>query len=337
MGNPQACWGQGFVEIKESAMKETMKILIAYDGSQCADFAIDDLQRAGLPAEAEALVVSIEEGWAPAPPMSSYELVERVAPSAGSAATQMAYEVNPRLSEAKALALKAKAEVKKIFPGWKVSESFLIGLPANEILKIADEWHPDLIVVGSHGRTALGRFIFGSVSNRIVTHAACSVRVSRCESENPYGKERILIGIDGSLGAEAAVEELMHRKFPAGTDVRLIIACDPLRPSLVGYLMPKVIEWVDESNRGEKEWASDVVRQQAERLKHMGLHLSYEVKQGDPRRVLMEEAEDWQATSIFIGARGLAAIERFLLGSVSATVAQRAECTVEVVRQRPKG
>jgi nucleotide-binding universal stress UspA family protein len=316
-------------------MKETMKILIAYDGSECADFAIDDLQRAGLPAEAEALVVSVEEGWVPPPSMSSYQLVETVVQPGSSAATQVAYEVNPRLVEAKALALKAKAEVGKLFPGWKVSERFLIGLPANEILKIADEWHPDLIVVGSHGRTALGRFIFGSVSNRIVTHAACTVRVARCESESAYGKERILIGIDGSLGAEAVVEELLHRKFPAGTEVRLLIACDPLRPSLVGYLMPKVIEWVDESNRGEREWATDIVRQQAERLNHLGLHLSYEVKEGDPRRVLMEEAEDWQATSIFLGARGLAAIERFLLGSVSAAVAQRAECTVEVVRPRP--
>lgn len=315
-------------------MKETMKILIAYDGSECADFAIDDLQRAGLPAEAEALVVSVEEGWATPPPTSSYALVETVVQPEGNVATQVAYEVNPRLVEAKALAMKAKAAVQRLFPGWKTSERFMIGLPANELLKIADEWRPDLIVVGSHGRTALGRFIFGSVSNRMVTHAACTVRVARCESPSAYGKERILIGIDGSLGAEAAVGELLHRKFPAGTEARFIIACDPLRPSLVGYLMPKVIEWVDESNIGEREWARDVVRQQAERLNHLGLHLSYEVKEGDPRRVLLEEAEDWQATSIFLGARGLATIERFLLGSVSAAVAQRAECTVEVVRPR---
>jgi nucleotide-binding universal stress UspA family protein len=56
------------------------------------------------------------------------------------------------------------------------------------------------------------------------------------------------------------------------------------------------------------------------------------VKEGDPRRILIDEAEEWQATSIFLGARGLAAIDRFLLGSVTADVAQRAECAVEVVR-----
>ncbi len=315
-------------------MYRNMKVLIAYDGSECADSAIDDLQRAGLPAEAEALVVTVEEGWRWEPPLSSYELVEKIVQPEGSAATQMAYEVEPRLIEAQALALKAKELVHKLFPAWRVSEKFILGLPASELLKIADEWNPDLIVVGSHGRTALGRFIFGSVSNRMVTHANCTVRIARCGSENRYEREKILIGIDGSLGAEAAVEEVLHRQFPAGTQVRLIIACDPLKPSLAGYLLPKVVQCVDESNKGEHEWAKDVLRQQAEKLKKAGLVLSYEVKEGDPRRILLDEAEEWAATTVFLGARGLAAIDRFLLGSVSAAVAQRTECTVEVVRPR---
>jgi nucleotide-binding universal stress UspA family protein len=317
-------------------MKKNMKVLIAYDGSECADAAIEDMQRAGLPAEAEALVVSIEEGWMPPPPPSSYEFVERIRQPEGNTAAQMAYEVEPRLIDAKALALQAKDQVKKLFPAWNVSEKFLVGLPANELLKIADEWNPDLMVIGSHGRTAIGRFIFGSVSYRIVTHAACTVRIAHCGSENRYDRERIMIGIDGSLGAEAAVEEVLHRQFPVGTQVRLIIACDPWKPSLAGYLLPNVIEWADESNRGEREWAKDIARQQAEKLQKAGLTPTYEVKEGDPRRVLIQEAEDWQATTIFLGARGLAAIDRFLLGSVSATVAQTAECTVEVVRPRSR-
>jgi hypothetical protein len=45
-----------------------MKILIAYDGSESADKGIDDLQRAALPMEADALVVSVAEVWLPPPP-----------------------------------------------------------------------------------------------------------------------------------------------------------------------------------------------------------------------------------------------------------------------------
>lgn len=44
-----------------------MKVLVAYDGSESADTAIDGLRRAGLPIEANALVVSVAEVWLPTP------------------------------------------------------------------------------------------------------------------------------------------------------------------------------------------------------------------------------------------------------------------------------
>lgn len=53
-----------------------MKILIGYDGSDCAEAALDDLMRAGLPESAEAHIMSIAEVWLPPPPPSSYEIIE---------------------------------------------------------------------------------------------------------------------------------------------------------------------------------------------------------------------------------------------------------------------
>jgi nucleotide-binding universal stress UspA family protein len=44
-------------------MKERMRILIGYDGSECADAAIDDMRRAGMPSEATAVVLSVIESW----------------------------------------------------------------------------------------------------------------------------------------------------------------------------------------------------------------------------------------------------------------------------------
>ena len=46
-------------------MKEQMKLLIGYDGSQCANAALDDLRRAGLPREAQAIILSVFERWLP--------------------------------------------------------------------------------------------------------------------------------------------------------------------------------------------------------------------------------------------------------------------------------
>jgi nucleotide-binding universal stress UspA family protein len=64
------------------------------------------------------------------------------------------------------------------------------------------------------------------------------------------------------------------------------------------------------------------------------LKVSTEILEGDPRRDLAKAAEEWSADCIFVGSVGFnSRFERFLLGSVSATVAARAHCSVEVVRQ----
>lgn len=48
-----------------------------------------------------------------------------------------------------------------------------------KIIDVAQEWNADLIVVGSHGRTGLDRFLMGSVSDAVMRHAHCSVEVVR--------------------------------------------------------------------------------------------------------------------------------------------------------------
>jgi len=72
-----------------------MKILIGYDGSDCAEAALDDLTRAGLPSRAEAIVLSVAEVWLPPPP-SSYEFLEGT--------TEVQIPDEPRYAKAKAKA-----------------------------------------------------------------------------------------------------------------------------------------------------------------------------------------------------------------------------------------
>jgi len=62
-------------------------------------------------------------------------------------------------------------------PSANVVEFVVEGHPANEILSMAEEWNADLIIVGSHGRQGIKRFLLGSVSSAIVSRAPCSVLV----------------------------------------------------------------------------------------------------------------------------------------------------------------
>ena len=63
-----------------------------------------------------------------------------------------------------------------------VSTELVEGHPKSKIIDIADNWRADMIVLGSHGRTGLSRFLMGSVSQAVVRHAHCSVEIIRSGS-----------------------------------------------------------------------------------------------------------------------------------------------------------
>ncbi|HEY6121275.1 MAG TPA: universal stress protein [Pyrinomonadaceae bacterium] len=312
-----------------------MKILIGYDGSDCADGALDDLQRAGLPPDAEAQIISVAEVWLPPPPPSSAEILERANEVKVPADLKRLYSRGcAAMKEALALAERASDRVKTNFPGWKVAADASCGSPAWEVVFRADQWKPDLVVVGSHGRTALGRFVLGSVSQRVLTEAKCSVRVARGRIEEPNSPVRIIVGIDGSPGSEEAVRAVADRTWPAGSELRVIIVDDPLVPPIIGEIIPPLAETIEESNA--EDWSRDekILADSVALLHGTDIKVSTEIRLGDPKKELPQAAEEWGAECIFVGSAGFSnRFERFVLGSISAAVAARAHCSVEVVRK----
>ncbi len=65
---------------------------------------------------------------------------------------------------------------------FNVSTELVEGDPKSHIIDTANEWRADMIVLGSHGRTGLNRFLMGSVSQDVVRHAHCSVEIIRTPS-----------------------------------------------------------------------------------------------------------------------------------------------------------
>ena len=125
-----------------------MKILIGYDGSPCADAALDDLRQAGLPAKAEAHILSVAEVWLPPPPPSSYEIVEQARNITSQAELERHYAKGCSAAKhALALAERARDRVQTNFPEWESKRGFIVRLSGWELVAKADEWKPDLIVV----------------------------------------------------------------------------------------------------------------------------------------------------------------------------------------------
>ena len=314
-----------------------MKLLIAYDGSDSADTAIDGLQRAGLPAEnVEALVVSIGEVWLPPSGAAGDEtLTSQVVPGL----KQVRERAAQVIEEAEQLAQRGSKRVQQNFPGWQVSHEVRNGSPGFELLQVAREWSADLIVVGSHGHSALGRFVLGSVSQKVLTEASTSVHIGRPNPGTGKSGERILIGVDGSPAALAAVRAVAQRNWTEGSEVRIVVADDVVRGNPIWLLIPPIREFFDEVRTEERtqaeQFAIAAAKELREGLGSRNITVSSVVHAGDPKQVVIKHAEEFGADCIFTGATGFSSrLERVILGSVSSAIAARAHCSVEVVRER---
>ncbi|HSZ19624.1 MAG TPA: universal stress protein [Candidatus Acidoferrum sp.] len=143
-----------------------MKILIAIDGSDFSQAALQSVTARPWPADSEVKVLHVVE-----PPSL---LLGR---EMGGYDPEFEAVWKALREQAKDLVMKAAEKLR----GAKlnVSTELVEGNPKSQIIDIANEWHADMIVLGSRGRSGLNRFLMGSVSQDVVRHAHCSVEIIR--------------------------------------------------------------------------------------------------------------------------------------------------------------
>jgi nucleotide-binding universal stress UspA family protein len=312
-----------------------MKILIGHDGSQSADAALFDLQRAGLPNDAEALIVSVADTiLVPATPDYEFAGQALMSRRVTSGLVYAQRQTERVLKEARDVASRAKDQLQRYFPHWTIRTETMAGPAALELISKADEWKPDLIVVGSHGRSAASRLILGSVSKKVVTDSAHSVRVARGDVERQLSTPpRVVIGMDGSTEAEHAVRAVGSRVWPHGTEVKIVTADNSISTGRISRIAPTAAEMILGSNEEAALKTERMAEWAADELRVIGLKVSVVKERGDPVRVLINQAKAWDADSIFVGGRRFSsALERFQLGSVATALVTKAHRTVEVVR-----
>lgn len=309
------------------------KILIAYDGSPSSKTAIRDLIHAGLPDDVDATVVAVADVWLPSDDQTAQDLLPDNPPPAVISARNRAKE---SLEESLVFSVEGAQLLRQLFPKWIVHTETCTDSPAWALVKKAEDWNAEMIVVGSHGRSAFERALIGSVSQSIATNAHCTVRIGRASGKVSGTPLRLLIGYDGSQHAEVIIQEVAKRVWPAGTQVRVLVAIDDVIATVHPWRVPGFMTWSvgepGESYQNASEWVQQMADSAAERLAEKNLVAEAVVRHGSPKDLLVKEADEWNADCLFVGARGLSRFERFLLGGVSNAVTNRARCTVEVVR-----
>ena len=302
-----------------------MKILIGYDGSGWADQAIWDLKKAGLPKTAQVLVLTAADVFLPEKrevPVSP--LLRAVVEKSREASLE-------KLAEAKLLATRAEFKLKALFPHWSIQTKSMAESPAWALIEKAEEWKPDIVLLGAHGHSKLGRFL-GSVSQMVVNQSNRTVRIGRGGSKASEKGIRVLVGLDGSQSSIEVMARVKTRNWPTNTKFLLLAVVDPQKSTLLERHSPSILKWFFDQGDDTTAVLGRMLDSFAAPLREQGFSVACEVLKGDPKTLLVKEAKKWGADSIFVGARGLTYVKRLLIGGVSSAVASRAPCSVEVVR-----
>jgi len=191
------------------------------------------------------------------------------------------------------------------------------GPVAATIMKAAKR-NVQLVAVGSRGVDALDRFMLGSVSTHVVHHVSCSVLVVR---EAPRPIRRIALAIDGSAASKRALQFLLHTMKPTSR----VRGQEPVIVT-VTHAMP-FLNYPELRDAGKA-----MVQNCSAKLLEAGYRVEQVARVGNPADEILKVAESHEADLIVTGAKGLGAVGRFLLGSVSTRVVQHASCSCLVVR-----
>lgn len=203
------------------------------------------------------------------------------------------------------------------------------------ILNYAEKRSVDLIVMGTHGRRGVKRFLLGSVAEEVVRRATCSVLTVRAVGETVADSpaiRRILVPVDLSAFTVPLfrIAKDVAAAFEAHIDLLHAVEPLPFPVPLIGGLTLH-------------DLVSDPVGRVEEQLAHLikttegpAVTTDAHVEEGHAADVIVGQAQVRESDLIVIASHGLSGLEGLLLGSVTTRVVRRTKCPVLVVRIGPE-
>ena len=209
-----------------------------------------------------------------------------------------------------------------MFPEWTVTNEAQADTPHWAIIAKAEEWKPDLMVVGSHGRSALGRAILGSVSQKVLYETECSVRIARGKSEKSADDCRSPYSRHGRLARCGCDDWTWLHRANGSRELK----SNSLPPSKLSSIRRRTGRAVKPRPRYSNR-----------RRRKINRRRTYRFADDNRRRseIFSRPAGRTVGSRLHFSRRERTSFSRTLfIGSVSSSVAARAHCSVEVVRRK---
>ena len=239
--------------------------------------------------------------------------------------------------------LRAQVEKAEAAGGMFAQSHFRVGRPDREIVDLAEELGAGFIVMGSRGLGAMRRALLGSVSESVLRHAHCPVLVVRAGGDGQVAplSQRILLAIDGSEEATLATQAATEIATKTGSELHLVhVSKPPYHPSyfegsyLGDYLQEDIGDYLQKEEAEIKREDQQQLDEQVKRVEAAGGSVAQaHPTVGIPESEITDLAVEIGAGLVVVGSRGLGAMSRVLMGSVSESVVRHAHCSVLVVRK----
>ena len=287
-----------------------MKVLLAADSIITLDMLLNEVSARSWPTGTEARVLSVVE---------DADVPEDVWREMGYGTDALRHEMRRRGEQITTLATIRLGEL-----GIASQVIIMRGDPASLITLDAWKWPADLILIRANNRTGFRNWLLGSVAKSVLATATCSVDVVRPDENQTLTAKRptkILLATDGSKSSIEAARVVAQASWPAETEVKVVSVVNPPMA---------VLEKIGLSLGGRRDRAHRAIGEVVQILKETPVAITAAVINGRPAQTIIDEAKTWGATLIVIGKRQ----QRGLFSrSVSETVANRAHCSVKIVRR----
>jgi nucleotide-binding universal stress UspA family protein len=295
-------------------MSRNPRIVVGYDGSTPSEAALSwAAVEAGRRRVPVTVVHAIDHTVTLAGPMGAAGRLDVVSERAGQTAREGA------------------DRILRQDPSLSVDAATRLGPAARVLLEAAAP--EDLLVVGTRGHADLAGALLGSVAFSVGAHARGPVVVVRGTGEHPDARRPVVVGVDGSPGAQEALRYAADLAAATGAGLHIVSA----------YRQTSAEVWAEAARLElEADGAPDfdtaarraalILTENAgavARRAHAGLRVDVTVREGAPARVLMDVATG--AGALVVGSRGRGGFAGLLLGSVGHALIHAAPCPVTVV------
>ena len=285
--------------------KKRLKILMADDGSQHAQSAVELIRDLSLPPKSRIMALRVF--------------------------TPGQIDALPRLQTALDI-----TKDRLLRTGLIIETELLLGSPAEKIIEIAEDRKPDLIVLGAKGLRATLGILLGGVAQQVVEYSHCPTLVVRA----PYlGLHRVLLVVDGSPASQQAVRYLVKFPLPDKVDVRIMHVLPPaqqplgMEPHLDGWRYQQIIDEADAAllERQEKKGKALLDRTR-KLLQQKGIEAEPILGRGDAATEIIDYAKANKVDLIVAGSRGLSQFRGWWMGSVSRKLVHYSNCSILIVK-----